>query len=716
MKSYSLSGRVLRLTVSCLVSTVGILSWALRAADYSSSGEQSLREKLHGVLLRHRLSPALRSGTVRLAYSPDGKYLLAQDSSGVYLLTRNPLQVQSYVLATNSYAARFSPDSKMLTIVSWDLNLSRWSVPDGRNLENRPLSIPDGCLGAQLSPDGEKLACYRPDFRLSILQLSTGDLSYSEPVRPPPGSSFFVPVSLDRDTAFAGAFGYVLARDMRPLANLGVTAAQLLFSPDGNTLLAGDNREAVVVDLVSGKHKAPPGGLKKRMNGTMDIAGSDRVLTLERGFEKERDAKPAIVSLTTGDVLATPSFTADSFRLATNTRYALLLDGKERGVRIFDLEEDKAVETAPNISADVFAQEFAILSEVGELSIFPSSQAQPVATTNLRPALLPILRCASVSQDMRKLAIAVDGEGALFQIEDGKRIEKYPRFASVNFAEDGGAFALFPRRWSLQQQILHLEPATGASSPAWTSPKEHLRAGGAAWLEYSFESPQGRGVLVIQKGGVPYHLRALDAQTGKELWKRSFLEEAPVPFADPQGDRLVLGWKGNSAGAKEAAKRDRVSSEIFRKSKIAETDSFFEAIDVSSGKGLGGVLVQVGGGAESFDGAFSVGDALFLLKDSLRLSLYSLRDGSLKARLRASRIAANAQSDIFAADDGTGRLNFYDLQTGALLDEQLLPEGAAYLHFSPDGNKLLILTEHQILYLLDTSTIRQSTQPPPNIH
>ena len=61
-------------------------------------------------------------------------------------------------------------------------------------------------------------------------------------------------------------------------------------------------------------------------------------------------------------------------------------------------------------------------------------------------------------------------------------------------------------------------------------------------------------------------------------------------------------------------------------------DSFFEILDAHSGKTLGGVLVQQGSGPYSYDAAFSVGDALFLMKDGKRVSVYSLRDGSLKAR------------------------------------------------------------------------------------
>ena len=55
----------------------------------SSPRAQKSREKLHGVLSQHRLNPPLRSPLAIVRYSPDGRYLLVQDPSVVYLLSRS---------------------------------------------------------------------------------------------------------------------------------------------------------------------------------------------------------------------------------------------------------------------------------------------------------------------------------------------------------------------------------------------------------------------------------------------------------------------------------------------------------------------------------------------------------------------------------------------------------------------------------------------------
>jgi hypothetical protein len=183
-----------------------------------------------------------------------------------------------------------------------------------------------------------------------------------------------------------------------------------------------------------------------------------------------------------------------------------------------------------------------------------------------------------------------------------------------------------------------------------------------------------------------------------------------VPFADPQGERLVLAWNAKSPGGESAAKSIRAAWEIFKHAKLTKLDSFFEVLDARSGKSVGGVLVQQGSGPYSYDAAFSVGDSLFLMKDGKRVSAYSLQDGDLKARLVGGIPTANAQSKLFALEESPGRLCIYDLVTAVKLDQQIFPDAIAYSHFSADGNRLFVLSKHQVAYILDVSGVR--TAPP----
>jgi len=125
------------------------------------------------------------------------------------------------------------------------------------------------------------------------------------------------------------------------------------------------------------------------------------------------------------------------------------------------------------------------------------------------------------------------------------------------------------------------------------------------------------GLSFPQGSGVPFHLRARDSATGKELWSRFFTGVPPIAFADPQGDRLVLSWKAKSAGAWAAAKREPVLKDALKKAKLTDHDSFLEALDARTGKSVGGVLVQSGTGPANFDSIFSCGQSIIFSRDAV---------------------------------------------------------------------------------------------------
>lgn len=672
-------------------------------AESQHRGEKP-REDLHAVISRQRLSPPLRTADFAVRYSSDGKYILLQNQSGIYVVSASPLKLQTYIRTGPSYPARFSPDSQSVITVSFGLTYGRWNIADGQNLKEEELPIHDGCVDASLSPDGSLLACYRPDLTLGLYKFSSAEWIFSCPVLEVDPRFRFFPVPLDLDTAFASPFGYVMANDLKPVANRGLFHLPMAFSPDGATLAVGEWQNEFRVDILGRKKISLPGKLKKYLTSLYSLADGDRILVADA----EKSGVPALLSLATGDVLSRPVFKADVASFASNPRYALLHDSSAPGVRVFDLEHDRSIDTPENIGADIYNGQLAVFSEAGDLFLYHFGENLPVATTKLPLTALPILRSASLSPSQDEIAFSVDGIGGLFRVADGQRVGVLPRFASVNFSAPSDAAILLPPHPSDPQRISRLDAPTGATSPDWSAEqKEQLHAGGVVLWGYSFEDPHGGGIPLIKEDGLPFRLRALDPFTGKELWKRSFFSNSPVPFADPQGERLVLGWPAKSEGASSAAKHDPAVKEVYKKAKLAKLDTFFEVLDAHTGKSLGGVLVQVGAGAASFYSAFSVGDYLIVQKEPLRLTVYSLRDGEKKASFAGILPTASAHSNLFAMQDMTRHLNIYDLATFTKLDQQLCADELAYMHFSVDGKRLFVLTEHQEAFLLDVSHVRE---------
>jgi hypothetical protein len=694
---------LLRLSVAALLGSVQLL--AIAAATPQSA---SPHEELRGVLSRQPLKPPLRNADVMLRYSPDGRTLMVQNPSGVYLFSREPLTLRAHLAAERVYPARFSLDSQEISVIGHGLTLNREKLPGGPLLEQRELPYHDGCLDAELAPGAEFFACLTPELNLVIYRLTTNEPIFSVSSDQMNSPNHVVYIPLDPDIAFPSPFGFRLANNWDAMANKGMRFISMNFSPDGKMLLVRNEWEAFTVDLTTRRKTSLAGWLHKRLHASFALQNDERVLIASG----EKEGAPVIVSLKTGGIIGNPSFKAATVRLASNPRYALLSDVGSPGVRVFDLEQDRELDPPNNLSVDIFGNEMAVLNERGSLFVYHVGEKLPFLAGDLPLDSLPVLRAASVTPALDRIAFSVDGNSAAFQVATGECTYIGPRFSAAEFPDQASAYLLLPRDGINPARVLQLALASGKTTPAWSGGKDHLRSGGPVLLEYALAAPI-RHRFLTQENDIPYRLRALDPATGKELWKREFFENGPVPFADPQGDRLVLGWNASSPHAASAAKRIPSVWEIFKHAKISKLDSYFEILDARFGKSVGGVLIQVGSGPASYDAAFSAGDTLFLLKDGKRVSVYSLQDGRLEARLVGGIPTANAQNNLFAIEEGPGRLFVYDLATATKLEQQFFSESIAYTHFSVDGNRLLVLTRHQVAYVLDLSGVRTARSSGP---
>src|SRR6185369_2294900 len=117
-------------------------------------------EKLSGLISKGRLQPFLRSGVKHFKFSPDGKYLIAQDESGVNILSREPLAFLFRINIDDAKFAKFSPDSKNVIIQTYGLRVEKWDVETRRPVTTKEVYVREACVETGLSPDGKTLVCY----------------------------------------------------------------------------------------------------------------------------------------------------------------------------------------------------------------------------------------------------------------------------------------------------------------------------------------------------------------------------------------------------------------------------------------------------------------------------------------------------------------------------------------------------------------------------
>jgi len=183
-------------------------------------------------------TPAPNSPLRQLRFSPNGRYILAQDSSEIAVLTAQPLAVVFRIPAGEASDAQFTPDSLQIVFVnsgtrtdpepvlhvrSWP-RVEHWTIADQTHAES-PEMRGSACRAQELSPDGGTLACTDAQGTLRILDTASGETVFQESqfVRLIPLYSHLPDGAVDLPS---GNF----------LGDLGQSSID--FSPDGRFLIA----------------------------------------------------------------------------------------------------------------------------------------------------------------------------------------------------------------------------------------------------------------------------------------------------------------------------------------------------------------------------------------------------------------------------------------------------------------------------------------------
>jgi hypothetical protein len=668
------------------------------------------REKLHDVILRQQLTPQLRSDYY-VRFSPDGQHLFAANSEGIYLLSANPLKLTAYIAVRFLYGVTFSEDSKALRAVTIDLRVANWSVEDGHELFSLNLPLNDGCISGKLSPKGNLFACLRPSETVSIYRVADGRAIYSEEGKNKNDIPMRFLKDLGRESFMATPIGFVFENSRASFVNTGRMQLPMLFSPDEQDFIYLDMGVGNRISLSTNKKNAIRGDGIKQGYSTLARVDSDRVVVAN--FEKPPSLE--IRSLSNNTLLQKLSAEADSATLSSDSRYLILQSSTESSSRVLDLKDNHFVDVPTNAGLDILGPDMALWTETGDIFLYHLGDQFPYRATQLPLGYLPALQSAIVDPQLQKIAYSASHKTRVFNIADGKQIFAYPGTNSMVLDADAVHYLSHRRHDSKAHfDISKLEFASKNKSVVTSLNDQAYRPGPSAAIGYSFENDGGFVLRMNFAGPVPFHLTAADPRTGAELWKKSFKDNCPVSFPDPQGSRLVLGWQAQAPEAKKVADGFPELKNLFKKTKINPLDSFFEVVEVKTGKSLGGALLQVGGVPATYDAAFSEGDALILLKEDMRVSLYSIKTGLLITRLTGITPAANGPANLLALNGGDGKLLLYDLNSGAKLDDELFPDDIFYMHFSEDGTRLLVLTARQVVFILDVTKTPRTAVPVSN--
>jgi hypothetical protein len=282
----------------------------LETIAYSGSGR---KEVLTAVVKKESLDPPLRTDLSYLKFSPDGQYVLAQDDSSIFVLSREPFALQFRIDAPDAHAAQFTPDSQGIVFDTHGMRVEEWNIADEQRTSVHELVVPDGCLQTLLGPDGKTLACFNSKFDISLLDVaSSGSLLQKK--------GFFQPSG-----PMEGYFRlWILALE----EVFNVHWVHMAYSPDMRYFIAATNTNRIAVDLTT--HSAVPlhGAVDDMVGGGFAFVSADRIVAQDRLDNKSS----AIVTFPSGAVLrrfqgSGQDFEADGTR---QLRYPQQCEGRAR--------------------------------------------------------------------------------------------------------------------------------------------------------------------------------------------------------------------------------------------------------------------------------------------------------------------------------------------------------------------------------------------------
>jgi WD40 repeat protein len=270
------------------------------------------------------------SGRLRhLRFSPDGRYVLAQDDSAVTVLTVQPLRVLFRVPAESASPAEFTPDSRQLLFVSspphvaphkpefaGPAHLERWSIANQSRAAFAEIPL-RACGTWDLSPDGHVLACVDSGGTLRLVDVPSGGTIFEKKKFGQRSVTWNLEETLSPERAF-------------PTFSGDPWSAKIDFSPDGSFVIAvprgGAEGHAVAFDLHEKRTVILTRAMKKLDSWPkpyFTAVSPDRIL-ISPPYTPHGTVTAALVAFPSGRILSRPKLPRSPLFRAADPRFVLI--------------------------------------------------------------------------------------------------------------------------------------------------------------------------------------------------------------------------------------------------------------------------------------------------------------------------------------------------------------------------------------------------------
>jgi hypothetical protein len=672
---------------SCISSyTADVSHFAKWQQDVIASKKIVAREELSGLVRKVALQPRLRGDLHHLLFSPDGKYLLAQDESSVFVLTREPLANVFRIDADAAHAAQFSPDSTSVVFYDKELRVEKWDIATQQRTALHALTVPE-CFQSSLSPSGEYMACIDIseyyEFSVHLIEVSSNKTVYTK-------KNFY-------QASWSDAFGLSWARVFGQSPDI----FELRFSPDSRYFVVGHHTASLAYDLKSGAEVHLPSRIHELLAFTFAFVSPEEIAGVVGGGDFGKLVRARFPSGEKVDEFKLPAY--GHLYSTSQSNYLLMRPAATFPVGIVDLSGKKVTLAFKSPGFAIYGQLFAGEQASGEVALFAAADQKRLNRIQLPDSPLAGTRTSAFSSDGKWLAVSGGTRGSLWQLDSGERIFFTQSFEGA-FFDHGQMIAKFPQQEKVPSRVFQFDPASKGGKKLYEFALDERRVWqqGRIVIKVRSEKENDKKDLFLRGNSV---MEVRDVRTNALLWERKIGKGLPRFFCGQDVLTLVIAdWDSMRAAAKEDAALNTALNSINGK-----RDAYIlQAFEVLTGKLLGTVLVDTGKLSFRVKWAETFGDTV-LVADSLNRTLvYSLKSGQQKGKVPGYVWATTIKGDRMLVEMGHGIADLYDTSTLQPLAHYSFSSRLSDAEFTSDGSALMVLTADQDVYQLKAAAQQEN--------
>jgi len=645
-----------------------IVDERVQSAAANADGDQPLK-----------LDPPLRPSLWRIRFSPDGRYVLAQDEGSITVMDKDGAKPLFRIDAPDAYAAQFTPDSSSVVFHDPKLRVERWSVPAGKRTAVNELVVYDGCHQSLLSQDGKTLVCTHfgvhdgaPRISLHIVDVDTGKFLLDKP------NFYESPPYLDNNLQF-------LLEGM-----MGGDFVEMLPSPGGKYVLILFAHAVLAWDFEAGHQIEVGRNIKDLTRPRATFLGPDKIFVV--GEPKGTLFQAQVLSFPDGRVLKDTQMGVGSLQGATKPDTLIVTPLKDYAVGLFDPMQGKILAASKLPAIDESDQLVAVEDPTGGVQIGQPSQPG-FKRIPLPIGPLPFPRSAAFSRDGKYLAVSMRSRGEIWDLETGKQVALTHPFRSIWFDPDDHIYAEFPKYINTEAKAMKIEfnPTSGKDLSKYEED------------DLQFKNLQVRFRPIGKEKATDRHatLEVKNMETQAVAWTRDYPHEMPAVWR-AEDDRMVLSWDLNTDQAKAEIKSNPALQKQMETYGNHKKGLLIETVVPETGAPLQQVLIpeaDLSGGWHDSRRATVSGDFVLAHGEHDNTVIDRLDNGLKLGEFFGSTLATDAATGIVAAINRGDEILLIDEHTARELSRFTLGSPVMVAHIVSGKSKLLlVLTADQVVH------------------